>query len=336
MTAERLRAAIDAYLTGTRAASLGGAVDDLMTAYRSAEVPDRVLLGSDREVAAYAAYRMPATYVAVRAALHQTATALPGWAPASVVDAGAGTGAASWAVADAFPAATLTLLEQSEPAMRVGRALGLPRAEWRSWRMAGAVDLPPADLVVCAYVLGEVPEATRAAFVAAVVDRAGAVLLVEPGTPPGYARVVAARRALVEAGWRLVAPCPHEAECPLAGTRDWCHFAARVERSALHRRLKDARLGWEDEKYSFVAAVRAGSPDWPEARVLRHPQTRKGLVSLELCVADGRAERRLVGKREGGVYRAARKVSWGDRWEPSAAPVAGEEPQPLPRGDLEA
>ncbi|MCI0389431.1 MAG: small ribosomal subunit Rsm22 family protein [Acidobacteria bacterium] len=31
---------------------------------------------------------------------------------------------------------------------------------------------------------------------------------------------------------------------------DWRHFAARIERSSLHRRINGAELGYEDGKYS--------------------------------------------------------------------------------------
>ena len=312
-----LRGALDQLLATRPAAPLAAAVDDLMAAYHAPSPPSSVVLRGEREVAAYAAYRMPATYAAVRAALAQTAAALPGFAPRRVGDAGAGTGAASWAVADVFRAASFTLLEQSEPAIALGRSLAsgspsLRDADWRRWQAPG--ELPASDLLVCTYVLGELDDDGRESLVDAAAATAGAVLLVEPGTPAGYARVVAARRRLVAAGMRLVAPCPHEAECPLVPADDWCHFSARVERSPLHRRLKDARLGYEDEKFSFVAAVRGAVPSWPQARVLRHPRLRKGLVSLELCTGDGTAERRLVSKRTGDLYRAARKAGWGDRW----------------------
>lgn len=320
--ADALRDAIESHLSGTPQASLAAAAAELRETYRSGRPPERVVLGSDLDVAAYAAYRMPATYAAVSAALAQVRAALPSFVPAHVVDAGAGTGAASWAVAAAYDVERLTLLEQSPAAVRLGRALAagapppLRDAEWHEWRLSPrSADLPESDLLVCAYVLGEVDEESREAFVRAAATTARAVLLVEPGTPAGYARVVAARRALLAAGMRLVAPCPHEAECPLAGAPgDWCHFAARVERSALHRRLKEGSLGWEDEKFSYVAAVRDDVPHWPAARVLRHPQVRKGLVSLRLCAGDGTARQEVVTKRHGETYRAARKTGWGDRW----------------------
>jgi ribosomal protein RSM22 (predicted rRNA methylase) len=110
-----------------------------------------------------------------------------------------------------------------------------------------------------------------------------------------------------------VAPCPHAGECPMAGA-DWCHFAARAPRSALHRRVKGGELGHEDEKFSFVAAAREPAP--PVAgRVLRHPRVRGGHVLLQACTPEGLA-RLTVARSDGARFRAARDLRWGDPLPP--------------------
>jgi ribosomal protein RSM22 (predicted rRNA methylase) len=100
--------------------------------------------------------------------------------------------------------------------------------------------------------------------------------------------------------------------------RDWCHFAERLDRSRIHRSVKAGELSYEDEKYSYVAAVRRPVRR-PAARILRHPQLRKGLVSLELCTASGAAAEELISKSQGALYKAARNARWGDPW-PRLAP----------------
>jgi ribosomal protein RSM22 (predicted rRNA methylase) len=119
------------------------------------------------------------------------------------------------------------------------------------------------------------------------------------------------------AGYVIAAPCPHQLSCPLDVAGDWCHFGARLPRSALHRQVKGADLSYEDEKFSYVAAVRpdAGLPELPAGRVVRRPQQRKGLVTLDLCARDGSSGHELVSKSKGEAYRRARKASWGDRWD---------------------
>ena len=149
---------------------------------------------------------------------------------------------------------------------------------------------------------------------AAAAAASGLVLVLEPGTPRGYAAVLAARSRLTDAGWHLLAPCPQDGPCPVAARPgDWCHFAVRLDRSALHRRVKGGRLGHEDEKFSYVLASR--EPVTPAGgRVLRHPVTRKGLVQLEVCDSQGSTGRVVVTRRDPIAYRAARDATWGDPW----------------------
>ena len=95
---------------------------------------------------------------------------------------------------------------------------------------------------------------------------------------------------------------------------DWCHFAVRLARSGLHRELKGARLGYEDEKYSYLA-VSASPPALPGARLVRSPRAHKGHVRLCVCEAGG-LEERIVSRRDGEAYKRARAARWGDHLEP--------------------
>ncbi len=323
-----LTRAIQTGLTGAGIPSLTAGVQRLMAAYRSGEVPVSPVMASRADAAAYAAYRMPATVAASAAALRQVQLSLPGWRPSSLLDFGAGTGGCAWAAAgELADLRAATLLEQSADAIRLGRAIFagsgselLQSASWRSWRLtSGEIAVPagPADVATAAYVLGELDAAGQAALVGLAMAAAPAVLLVEPGTPAGHRRILAARQQLLAAGYRIAAPCPHELACPLAIEGDWCHFGARVQRSAVHRQVKGAELAYEDEKFSYVAAVRATGAvaELPAARVVRRPQQRKGLVLLDVCAADGQSRRELISKSRGESYRRARKTSWGDRWD---------------------
>ena len=193
--------------------------------------------------------------------------------------------------------------------------MGLPPGVDPAWPQA----CPGADLATAAYVLGELTTAQQSALVALAAQAAPAVLLVEPGTPAGHRRILAARAQLLAAGYVIAAPCPHQLGCPLDVAGDWCHFGARLQRSAVHRQAKGAELSYEDEKYSYVAAVRPDSLAVAAApgRIVRRPQQRKGLVMLSVCAQDGIVGRELVGKSKGELYRHARKISWGDPWPPA-------------------
>ena len=323
--------ALDAVLDGISAGALRDATASLVDAYRSGAPPTRQVLHDPTTAAAYAAYRMPATHAAVSRALRHATDLAPGLGVTTLVDVGGGTGAASWAAAEAFPALErVEVLDGSADALALGARIGrhgppaLDSATWTRLLLAPGVVLPPADLAVVSYLLGELPDPLHAPVVDAALTAARtAVLVVEPGTPRGYAAVLAARSRLIAAGWHVLAPCPQDGACPVAARAgDWCHFAARLDRTALHRRLKGARLGHEDEKFSYVLATRTAQGP-AEGRVLRHPVTRKGLVQLEVCTAEGSTERVVVTKRDPIAYRAARDASWGSPW-----PVPGPEPRP--------
>ncbi len=282
---------------------------DLSGRYRAGSATGPVAHTRD-DVLAYAAARLPATYAATRIALGELALRAPWLNPQTQLDLGSGPGTALWAAREAWPALASTTAIEAEPEMRaLARELG--GFELAPGNLPAAIPDRQYDLVTAAYVLAELTPAS----LVATLDRAwdattGALVLVEPGTPAGYEQILAARNRLIDRGGTVVAPCPHDGACPLATIEgEWCHFAVRVARSRAHRAAKDAKLGHEDEKFSYVAVARdPGEP--AETRVLRHPQIRPGHVLLELCTADGR-RLETVSKRDGDRYRQARKLDWG-------------------------
>jgi ribosomal protein RSM22 (predicted rRNA methylase) len=312
-----LRAAIDKAIEGVPLADLQAAAEWLSDRYRSEARDGRAHLSDDLSARAYLAVRMPATYAAIRASLDAVARLRPDFAPQSVLDAGAGPGTAVFAARDRWPSlAEATLIETSAAIKRWAKVLlpsaGLTRAEWLSNDIA-TLSLPAAryDIVLLAYVLDELAPEVRGPLVEGLwqVTR-DTLVIVEPGTPAGWSRILSARDRLIAAGAHLVAPCPHALACPLSSP-DWCHFAQRVARSRMHRRIKSADVPWEDEKFIYIAASRL--PVKPvQARVIAPVQVRGGTVSVKLCEYTGEARRRLLSRRDGERFRQARRLAWGD------------------------
>src|SRR5690606_16198322 len=119
----------------------------------------------------------------------------------------------------------------------------------------------------------------------------GLLVLVEPGTRAGFGRLREARVQLVAAGAAILAPCPHQKDCPMTDG-DWCHFVQRLPRSRDHRLAKGADAPFEDEKYAYLAAARPGVAEPSSApRILSAPRPGKPGIDLKLC-ADGRVEHR--------------------------------------------
>ncbi|MGW0596812.1 small ribosomal subunit Rsm22 family protein [Streptomyces sp. NPDC002776] len=320
--ADTLRAALAGLLDGLPPRQAAAAVERLIASYRGATPTHAPILRDRADVVAYAAYRMPATFEAVHAALEALAEAAPEWVPASHIDVGGGTGAATWAVSATWPAErSVTVLDWAEPALALGREIAaanpaLRDVRWQRSRIGSALSIESTDLVTISYVLNELAEADRATLVDTAASAAQAVVIVEPGTPDGYTRLIEARQRLIAAGFRIAAPCPHSAACPIVPGTDWCHFSTRVSRSSLHRQIKGGSLAYEDEKFAYVAATRFPATPAP-SRVVRKPQIRKRQVLLDLCETDPALTRTTVTKRHGDLYKAARDAAWGDPWPPA-------------------
>jgi ribosomal protein RSM22 (predicted rRNA methylase) len=313
---------------------------------------------SEVERLAYAVVRAPATYVAVAAVLRELGQRAPDMRLASLLDLGAGPGAATWAARAQRPElARVTLIERDPGFIDLGRRIldssasvgadadadvtaGADAAadaianasaasaagcvyDWQCADLRAAMALPAHDLVIMSYALGELD----AVAARQIVERAWAatrqaLIVIEPGTPRHFAGVLAARDTLLHAGACIAAPCPHADACPMTGTTDWCHMAARLERTSLHRRLKSAALPYEDEKFSYVIATREPVTR-AAARIIRRPEIQKGFISLALCTPAG-LTRDGVTRSRGDAFRRARKADWGDAWSAGAAPTADE------------
>ncbi len=322
-----LKAALDVRLGLSDMADLRQAGERLTRRYRAETRDGRAHLASEAAVDAYLAARLPATFAAASASLLAAAEQMPDFSPKTLLDVGAGPGTIAWAASAVFPSLEqATLLEASRPAAAAGAELakeglaGEGRTLSLDWRIGMAVaelgNCPRAELVTLSYVLDELSAAEGEALVDTLWAKTdGMLVLVEPGTPAGWRRLMAARKQLLEAGAQLVAPCPHALACPLVEP-DWCHFSQRVERSRVHRLAKNGTVPYEDEKFAYLAVSRApvASLAATSARVLAPVKAGSGKVRLKLCTGDGTAEDRLVTKREGEPFRIARRLAWGDAW----------------------
>jgi ribosomal protein RSM22 (predicted rRNA methylase) len=325
-----LRAAIDAELQGVRLRALHEASEALSARYRDGTHVAAARPLSELERLAYLTVRMPATYAAAAAVLNQAGRALPTADVRSLLDLGAGAGAALWAAIETWPSLSrATLLDADEGLLALGARVWRQhpasegvQVDFRRARLdrlsseqaAGADALPhaAADVVTISYVLGELDPAAAGALVSRAFEAARvALVIVEPGTPRGYRHVIDARTRLLELGARIAGPCPHAAPCPLTGD-DWCHFAVRLERSRAHRQLKGAELAWEDEKLSYLVAAR-GETQPVAGRILRRPHIDKGRIGLRVCTPEG-VEETAVTRRDPLAWRAARRAQWGGEW----------------------
>ncbi|MFC0244539.1 small ribosomal subunit Rsm22 family protein [Falsochrobactrum ovis] len=311
-----LRQAVDQSLEGVPLADLKRASEMLSRRYR-AEVRDGKMHISDQLAAqAYLAARLPATFAAVRASFESVAEICADFSPKSMLDVGSGPGTALWAAKDCWSGLASATLVEASPAIRaLGQRLAVNIGVETDWRAGNLVkeklEFNKADLVTITYVLDELEQVERSALIEQLwASTQHLLLIVEPGTPAGWERILAARKILIERGAKIAAPCTHHANCPILAP-DWCHFSRRVARSKIHRLTKSAEVPWEDEKFIYLAAARdnIGSAT---ARVIAPPRIGGGKVSLKLCQQDGSVKESLLTKRDGEVFRWARRADWGD------------------------
>lgn len=290
-------------------------------AYRSGGTSATAIRSSE-DALAYALARLPATYAACASVFAEARRMAPDFAPARLVDAGSGPGGGSWAAVETFPSLrSVAWLDASPPFLSLATRLAdqgpapLRQAEARKVDLTAPADLPKGDLVMASYALAEIAPPAQAPLVRRLWAACDGVLaLIEPGTPAGFARLLAARHALIADGAAILAPCPHHEACPLSGS-DWCHFSVRLPRSRDHRLAKGAELPFEDEKFAYLLAARPTvAAEARRARVLTPPRGGKPGIELRLCGPEG-VETRFVARRDKAAYAKARRLDWGDVFE---------------------
>lgn len=319
-----LDAAIALLLEGVSRKELEQRAGKMSVSYRAGGTSAGITDPAD--ALAYLVTRAPATYAALSAVFSRIAEVAPDFSPRDLLDVGAGPGTASWAARDAWPSLAKVAMVEPNAAFRDLASRLMPDAAIVAGRLG--MDLPRADLVMAAYVLAELPEAAAADTARELWNAASQMLvLAEPGTPAGFARIRAARAALIAAGGHVVAPCTHDHACPLQGSvgealsgsvrasdkkqPDWCHFSQRLSRSRDHMIAKGAKVPFEDERYAYVAVSRTPMDRVGRARIIKPPVESKPGVTLPLCEAGG-LRNAFVARRDKDAFRVARRKEWGD------------------------
>lgn len=317
MLPANVRTALDALLDGVSRNDLAQRATAISERYRSGGASAAVI--RDRlDALAYAVVRMPATYAAVAEALERTARHVGDFVPTTILDLGAGPGTVTFAAHEVWPSLQhATEIESNAPFRALAgelRAVGMPSVAVDTH--AGSVAsmsfaAKSADVVVASYLLVELQERDAQKLVLRAFESCrDALVLVEPGTSAGFARLRAARTALIAASARVIAPCPGEMACPMTGT-DWCHFSVRLARLRDHKLVKGADVPFEDERFAYLAVTRTLDVQRTATRVLAEPSVDRADVTLKLCTPSGLAvERVLRGDKAG--YKQARKLAWGD------------------------
>ncbi len=310
-----LKSALDAKLQGLSRSDAAARAALISKTYRDGGGSGAIRTETD--ALAYALARMPATYAAVTASLNALCEINPDFAPKSLLDVGAGPGTASWAAAETFSSLQDFVLLDANPALRaLALELGAGSARLRAMNyqrgeaVAALAAAEAADLVVASYVIAEMDDAARRAAADLMWAKTrDTLLVVEPGTPAGYARIIALRDQLIASGAHVAAPCPHDGKCPLerAGLVSFHPAPAPLARAPADQARRAAVRGRE---------IRLCRADPRAGRAASRPRAGaagrgKVEVTAKLCTPDGVVLAK-VPRRAKADYAQARRWRWGD------------------------
>jgi ribosomal protein RSM22 (predicted rRNA methylase) len=296
------------------------AYKDLSNKYRLNRNNINQTLQNEEERLSYLIARMPSTYETIYSVLNEIMNHYSD-SIYSLLDIGAGPATASWASCDLFDSIrNITLLEQNPNMVSLGKKLAInhPKLKNATWIVQDArknnSKIERADLVISSYSFNEINENNQEEFLRFMWEKTNKFLvIIDPGTPTSFLSIHKARKWFIENQIKIFSPCPHSLECPAFMKQDWCHFYSRVQRTSLHRILKDGEKSYEDEKFSYLILTKEKFTKY-EARIVRHPDIYSGHLKLNICSEKG-FEYLTYSKKNGEKYKKARKSNWGDRWK---------------------
>lgn len=241
-----------------------------------------------------------------------------GWTPpaGTVLDWGCGTGVAGRRVIAAWPEAAgrLALWDRSGPALQFAAKRARQEFPRLDISLTAAETVP--DLLVVSHVLNELSQGALEGLIGAM-EKAQAVLWVEPGTFAASRKLIAARERLL-GKFRVIVPCTHAEKCGMlaAGNeKHWCHHFARIPGyvhvdSGWGRFSRELEIDISTLPYSYLVLDRRAAaidPGHESSRVIGVPRHYKGFAKILSCQADGVRELTLQKRDAPELFKALRK-----------------------------
>ena len=311
-----LEQGIENEIKNIKITELKNEAEKLSNRYLNEERTGKTLLSKEIEALAYSIMRMPATYGAISTVLKNTLNIIKKNKFKTLLDIGSGTGATIWAVSNLLDLDKIICLEREEAMRKIGQSLlkyneKQTDIEWINKDITKD-ELSAADIIIMSYVINELSEENRKFLIQKLLKSvAKLILIIEPGTPEGFKNVKQIQEIALNKGKYVIAPCTSQEICKLPDN-DWCHSVVRMERTKIHKLLKNAELSYEDEKFSYIV-ISNEKYNLPEARILRHPIIEKGKIILKLC-KKGNIEEKIVTKKDKDEFKKAKKKNCGDEF----------------------
>ncbi len=263
---------------------------------------------TDETRLAYVNARLPATYAVVCAVVERLLQEQNIAPPQTVLDLGSGPGTVILALEDIFEnPITATLIERDPGFIDIAKTL-LKNEYTHICADIIKTDYSAHDWVIASYALNELVK--KESFILKAFQAANDFfIIIEPGTPQGFENILEARNIILQNGGHILLPCPHQFVCP----NTWCHFSQRLSRSKLHKSIKNASLGYEDEKYAYLIASKV-PPLKRNPRIVSTPRKHSGHIDLSLCMPNGTLEDKTFSKSKCEDFKEIKKKEWGDNF----------------------
>lgn len=185
-----------------------------------------------------------------------------------MVDYGAGTGTASWLFKDQF--SKQLLVERSS----------VPKSWFQQFSWTEKVAANSETLTVFSYSLTEVDQLPDWSL------NSEALLIIEPSTQQDGRKLLELRDKLIQNGYHIWAPCPHQQACPLLtqSKNDWCHDRVHVDRPEWFMDIeKYLPMKNQTLTFSYIAARKKAPPARTWSRLVGDLLKEKGKSRQLIC-----------------------------------------------------
>lgn len=295
---------------------LKSAALNLSKRYMEAKRTGESLLKTDLDAIAYSVIRMPATYSAIKTCLEKVKEIYNNDIK-SLLDIGSGTGAGEWAAIELFDLQEIVCLEREKSMKDISSKYFSYNEDLKDVKFIDADIIQENtnlknDLCILSYMINELEENNKLKVVEKALEATEKVLLiVEPGTPEGFENIRKIRNYAYDKGYSIIAPCTGFCgRCDIQAD-DWCASSVRVQRTKIHKYLKDAEIGYEDEKFSYVAIAKERIDYHKVKRILRHPKIENGRILVKTCCL-GEIKEEIITKKNKEEYKMIKKKNVGD------------------------
>ena len=279
-------------------------------------------IDSYQDALCYAFFRMASTTAVIKKCLSYIPKCNE---ELSLLDLGAGTGASIFAclMQEKLTFSNLNCIESSENMLKVLNklasdiSLGFDLKCVKKDVIKDDIDENKSDVVLASFSMNEMNKTDRIKLLNKMWLLSNKyILIIEPGTPTAHREMMGYKEYLISLGGKVIAPCMND-QCPILKDRndDWCHFQVRLQRPTVEVKIKEGDRNFEDEKFTFLLFSKNKNNESylnKESIVIRRPMIQKGKISLNVCTKNGTIEQKIFTKKDGEIYKRAKKLSIGD------------------------